>query len=345
MSHIGTELTFRATPGVHELLHALHGSVVFTTYHSGKLGLVSGVQGGLRMFLRTFPKPMGMAIQKMEETGGWRLALAAQEHIHLLESTDQVPQDQIEDEATPVELFLAPRTQFSTPGLATHEMAFDADGRLWFCNTAGSSLATLSQTGSVETRWKPTWITDESLEDRCHLNGLAMRDGAPGWVTCFAPSNVAQGWRAQPIGQGCLIDVGSGEVVHGGLCMPHSPRVVGDAVWVLNSGYGQVLAIDPGSGRETEIVRLPGYTRGLAIVGKVALVGLSQLREQGAFAGLPIHGSLLPLKCGIVAIDIPTGKILGMLEMTSGCSELFDLQWLPDLRGVQVGQGPIAIEA
>lgn len=341
MNHIGTELTFLATPAFTELMYALRGSLVFTTYHSGKLGMVSGVERGLRMFLRNFQKPMGIAIRELSDQARWELAIATQDDIQLFESKVGSILDATEEEMVPPDLLFVPKETYTTQALGAHEMAFDSGGQLWFCNTDYSCLATTSDRGTYEPLWQPAWITQLEPQDRCHLNGLALRDGHPGWVTCFAKTNEPNGWRIDPIRRGCLIDCGSGEAIHSGLSMPHSPRAVGDSVWVLNSAYGQVLSIDLRSGRESEVARLPGYTRGLAIVGNVAFIGLSQLRESSAFQGLPIHNSLLPLKCGIVALDIPSGRLIGMLEMTQGCSELFDIQWLPGFVGVQVARSSL----
>jgi hypothetical protein len=42
------------------------------------------------------------------------------------------------------------------------------------------------------------FITAMAAEDRCHLNGLAMLDGQPRYVTVLAESDAPQGWRRPP---------------------------------------------------------------------------------------------------------------------------------------------------
>jgi uncharacterized protein (TIGR03032 family) len=46
---------------------------------------------------------------------------------------------------------------------------------------------------------------------------------------------------------GIVIDVQSGEIVIGGLSMPHSPRLYRDKLWVLNSGTGEIGWIEQGA--------------------------------------------------------------------------------------------------
>ena len=74
-------------------------------------------------------------------------------------------------------------------------MALDADGRLTFVNTLFGCLATLSDDHSFKPVWRPSFVSQLVAEDRCHLNGLAMVDGRPKYVTAASQSDVADGWR------------------------------------------------------------------------------------------------------------------------------------------------------
>jgi uncharacterized protein (TIGR03032 family) len=73
--------------------------------------------------------------------------------------------------------------------------------------------------------WKPPFISKIIKEDRCHLNGLAVEDGVPRYVTAVSKSDTIDGWRDRRFDGGIVIDVQSGEIVIGGLSMPHSPRL------------------------------------------------------------------------------------------------------------------------
>ena len=59
-------------------------------------------------------------------------------------------------------------------------------GELWIVNTLFSCLATLDPRYSFVPRWRPQFISQVAPQDRCHLNGLALENGRPKYVTAFA---------------------------------------------------------------------------------------------------------------------------------------------------------------
>src|SRR5947207_9982868 len=148
--------------------------------------------------------------------------------------------------------------------------------------TRFSCLCTLDPDYSFVPRWQPPFISALAAEDRCHLNGLAMVDGRPRYVTALGESDTARGWRANKPRGGCLIDVDSGAVLSRGLSMPHSPRWHDGRLWVLESGTGQLLLIDGATGRRQRIAEVPGFGRGLAMAGPYAFIGLSKIRKTSA---------------------------------------------------------------
>jgi uncharacterized protein (TIGR03032 family) len=168
---------------------------------------------------------------------------------------------------------------------------------------------------------------------------MAMDGGTPRFVTVFGLSNGRQGWRPGKLNGGCLIDVNSGEVVTHGLAMPHSPRIHNGRVWLLDSGTGRLVQIDPGNGKVETVAELPGYTRGLAMAGPLAFVGLSRIREKSTFGGVPIAAHRDGLKCGVAIIDLDAGAPIGLLEFHSGIEEIFDVQLLPGVRSATLS-GP-----
>lgn len=99
-----------------------------------------------------------------------------------------------------------------------------AGAGLWLVNTRFSCLCTIDSKHSFVPRWRPRFVSGLSPEDRCHLNGLGMRDGRPRYVTALGQTDERGGWRANKRDGGCLIDVDSGEIISQRLSMPHSPR-------------------------------------------------------------------------------------------------------------------------
>lgn len=309
--------------GFIDWLSASGGSLVITTYQAGRVLLV-GWNGRQASFLpRHFDRPMGLDID------GDRLALATRHGVTLFGNARSLAPHYREPGAYD-SLFL-PRVTYHLPELNIHDIAF-GNGELWVVNTRLSCLATLSALHTFEPRWRPRFVSDLAPEDRCHLNGLAVRDGCPAFVTALGATDTAGGWRDHKASGGCVIEVKSGETVLGGLAMPHSPRWHEDRLWVLNSGAGELLAVDPPQGRAEVVCALPGYTRGLAFVGSDALIGLCQIREKRTFGGLPVEQRHRELLCGIAVVDVRRGALRGMLRMTSECSEIYDLRFLRGVR-------------
>jgi uncharacterized protein (TIGR03032 family) len=131
-----------------------------------------------------------------------------------------------------------------TGDLDIHDVCVDGDGRVVFVNTLFSCLATVSPDASFAPVWQPPFISRLAAEDRCHLNGLAMRDGRPGFVTATARTDIAEGWREHRRDGGVVLDVPTGEVVAAGLSMPHSPRWHRDRLWLLQAGTGEFGTVD-----------------------------------------------------------------------------------------------------
>jgi protein O-GlcNAc transferase len=80
------------------------------------------------------------------------------------------------------------------------------------------------------------------------------------------------------------------------------------------------------------VVRMPGYTRGLAFSGQFAFVGLSRIREAHIFGGLPVQTEFDQLNCGIGVVDLVSGKNVAAFQFHSGVEEIFDVQLLPGIQ-------------
>ncbi len=311
------------------ILQHLKASLLVSTYQAGKVTVVGQHNGELVLSLHNFEKAMGIAV------GDRRIAIGAKGIIWLLEDASDLA-SRIEPVGRYDGLYLV-RKSFVTGNIHGHEMAWSGD-QLWVVNTLFSCLCTLHEDFSYVPRWRPPFVTELVAEDRCHLNGLAMVDGQPKYVTVMAESNQAGGWRESKATTGCVLDVVSGEVVARGFAMPHSPRIHNGQLWVLDSGNGKLCTVDQSSGKVETVAVVPGYTRGLAFAGQFAFVGMSKIRETSVFGGLPIAENPLQLRCGVAVIDLSTGQAAAFIQFNSGVEEVFDVQFLhtastPTLRG------------
>ena len=106
-------------------------------------------------------------------------------------------------------------------------------------------------------------------------------------------------------------------------------------------GAGQLVLVDPASGKVETVTELPGYTRGLALYDRFAFVGLSRIRETSTFGGMPIAERRPELKCGVGVVDLGTGRLMAHLEFVTGVEEIFDVQVVPGAR-CPVLSGPYA---
>lgn len=319
------EIACAASAGFEAWLAESGGSLVLSTYQAGKVAAVGWDGGRPTLLMRQFDKPLGLAVE------GPRMALAHRHDVTLFANAPLLARDYLEDEPGKYDALYLPRVTYHTGDLHTHDVAF-LNGELLLVATRFSCLARLSHSFHFEPIWRPRFVTDLVPEDRCHLNGLAIVDGRAKYVTALGTTDTAGGWREHKADGGVLIDVQTNEVVLGGLSMPHSPRWHGGALWVLNSGAGELLAVDPAGGRCQVVCRLRGYLRGLAFVGPYALVGLCKIREKHIFGGLPVQKIHDKLLCGVTVVDLRSGAEVGMLEFTSGCEELYDVKFLAGIR-------------
>jgi uncharacterized protein (TIGR03032 family) len=313
------------TPNLPALLRQLGVSLLVTTYQAGKLVMLRDEGDHLNCHFRAFKSPMGLALAD----GGARLAIGTTLQVWEFRDNPDVAR-RLEPAGAHDACFL-PRSSHVTGNVLIHEMAYGAGNQLWFVNTRFSCLATLDPESSFHPRWRPPFVTRLEPSDRCHLNGMAMVNGQPKYVTALAEADTPAGWRPHKARGGLLMDVDSGAILCRGLSMPHSPRWHGGRLWVCESGSGTLGFVDPARGRYEAVVATPGFTRGLDFAGELAFVGLSQVRESAVFSGIPITERLAPEErtCGVCVVDLRRGEVVGLVRFTSGVQEVFAVAVLP----------------
>ena len=301
-------------------------SLALTTYQIGKLFFIGLKENGeLSIFERSFNRCMGLCAT----ANG--LYLSSLYQVWRFENlfTQGEQQDGYD------RLYL-PQVGYTTGDLDIHDMAVAADGRLIFVNTLFGCLATLSETHSFKPLWRPPFSSRLAAEDRCHLNGLAMKDGRAAYVTAVSRSDVVDGWRDHRADGGIVIDVNTNAIVAEGLSMPHSPRWHQGRLWLLNSGTGEFGYVDLAAGRFVPVSFCAGYLRGLAFHGDFALVGLSKPRHNRTFSGLVLDENLrsrqAEARCGVQVIDLRSGDAVHWLRIEGVVDELYDVVALPGVR-------------
>ncbi|MEM6448376.1 MAG: TIGR03032 family protein [Cyanobacteria bacterium P01_D01_bin.123] len=310
-----------------QVLEQLGISLVVSTYQAGKLIVVRADGDTINTHFRTFQKPMGIAATRD------RLALGTASAIWELHNIPNTAA-RIEPAGKHDACYL-PRAMHVTGDIDIHEMAW-TEGELWFINTRFSCLCTLDKQYSFVPRWRPPFISAYDLRDRCHLNGLAVRDGKPKYVTALGETDTPGGWRNNKASGGILMDIDSNEILLKGLSMPHSPRWYGDRLWVLESGKGSLAYLDSATGKLVNVAQLPGFTRGLEFWGDFAFIGLSQIRESAVFAGIPLTQSLTERISGVWVVNIRSGETVAFLRFEDAVQEIFAVSVLPGIRFPEV---------
>lgn len=312
------------TPGFAALLHQLGSSLAISTYQAGKVVLVSpNDTGGIVQLPRSFRKAMGLALE------GDKMAVATLDEVIVLRQSAALAQHYPKQPCVYDALYM-PRATYYTGGLDVHDLEWGRDG-LYGVNTYFSCLIKVDAEYSFTPIWQPPFITQLAAEDRCHLNGMALRDGVPAYVTAFNTGNTPKSWRPTVTTSGVVLEVASGEVIAHSLAMPHSPRLYDDGLYVLLSAKGQLVRIDTATGALTEVFQYPGFLRGMDRHGDYLFIGVSKIRTTSRTFSA-IDDQLKQSAAGVLVVHIPTGELVGQLAYTQSVEEIYDIKVLPGLR-------------
>ena len=316
-------VTYSMSPGLPGFLAAQRISLAVSSYQSGKFYLMGQNAGGLTIHERFFRKAMGLCVPDKDT-----ILLATL--FQIVRFKNVLAPGEFADGTH--DACFVPREMLVTGELDAHDVGVLRDGRVVFVNTLYNCLATPSPRHSFTPLWKPPFISKIVKEDRCHLNGLAMADGVPRYVTAVSRSDTIDGWRDRRANGGVVVDVQSGAIVADGLSMPHSPRLDRGKLWLLNSGTGELGWIAPAEGTFHPVAFCPGFLRGLALHGDYAFVGLSKPRYE-RFEGLALDQKLKDADsepwCGVQVIDLRTGACVQWFRIDGAVTELYDLAVVP----------------
>jgi uncharacterized protein (TIGR03032 family) len=321
----GESIDYQVTPSFVALLDELGCSLAISNYQSGAVMCFSSLGDGrpVQMYAR-FPAAMGLALD------GERLAVATRTEVVVLTNSRKLAPS-LPKYPNLFDGYFLPRVRYTVGEAELHDMVFDGPSII-AVNTRYSCICRIDGIHSFAPLWQPPFISQIRPGDRCHLNGMAREAGEIRYATALGTTDVPRGWTQDKLDGGVLMEVPSGRILAHGLCMPHSPRVIDGRLYLIEAGTGMLVEIDRSSGAKRAIVTLPGFARGLATHGGYVFVGLSLMRDSRPFEGLPVERSGQELICGVVAVEIATGAVIGTLRYTGGCTEIHDLQVVPGIR-------------
>jgi uncharacterized protein (TIGR03032 family) len=306
-----------AVPG---LLHQLGCTIAISTYQAGKVVLLSSDGHKLIQLLRSFQKPMGLAVARE------KLAVATEHEVLVYNNAPRMAHNYPAQPGTYDALYL-PRATYFTGEVDIHDLHWQQD-ELWAVNTRFSCLAVINHQFSFIPKWKPFFIKKITPEDQCHLNGVAFLNDLPAFVTALGRSDAPRGWQLHKATGGILMHVESNTIVAEHLKMPHSPRVYQNQFYLLESATGELSIIDTRNGKSEGVLKLNGFVRGMDFSGDYAFIGLSRMRKTSAsFTDLPV--SKEAVLCGVVIVHLPSLRIEGTISYLNSIDEIYDVRILP----------------
>lgn len=236
-----------------------------------------------------------------------------------------------------------PHSSFIIGDADIHDVRVNDSLDTYFVLAKYNCVATLSKNKSFEIVWVPPWITLNNSsshilahEDRCHLNGLCLVDNKPKFVTSASMTNYVNTWR-EPANQphGIVFDIQKNEVYCNDIWSPHSPRMYGDVLYVLESGTGYFGYVNPVTKSFVQLKFIPGFLRGLDFINDYAVITSSLDRHDYAFKNTPLsdnlHKNNIESKCGIWFVNMNDFSIEHCIEFTGGVVELYDICILPNI--------------
>ena len=222
------------------------------------------------------------------------------------------------------------RSRFYPGCLYMHDMAL-IGGDLYANAVGQNAVVRLYDDGGYERVWWPRCIETEAGplfgQNYIQLNSIAAgTDLTTSYFSASADrlSSRRPGHKNFPVDKrGVIFSGATREPVARGLTRPHSARLYTGRIWVDNSGYGEFGFAD--NGDFTPIAQLPGWTRGLCFYDRIAFIGTSRVipRFRQYAPGLNVDTSL----CGVHAVDIESGQVLGSLIWPYG-NQIFAIDWM-----------------
>lgn len=315
------------SPDFAQILHRLGCTIAISTYQAGKVVFISlNEQGQLVQLPRTFPKAMGIAVHDQ------KMAIATKDDILVLTHSESMAANYPKQPGVYSGVYM-PRVRYYTGRVDIHDLDWGSQG-LWGVNTSFSCLCLIDDNYSFIPKWQPHFITALEHDDFCHLNGMAMEEGKPRYVTALGATTTRRGWKPEITTGGILMDVPSNEILLSHLGMPHSPRIYDGKLYALLSATGELICIDPQQGRYEVVCRIGSFIRGLAQHGDFLFVARSKLRESSTtfekLQELPIGKN--STHSGISIIHLKSGRVVAELNYQNSVEEIYDIQVLSHKR-------------
>lgn len=326
-------LRYKATDGFVETLQKHDITLFVTREYEHFVVALTFEQGSLVQSYVVLPHPSGLVVNRRRHVVYIAATRNPNQIWEFRPSSNFLERIEVQVTSRPDRFLLPSRVKYYPGAYYLHELAL-INGDL-FANSVGQNGIIRVDMGSGKSDpvvWWPKCIEDEHGKPDFRANYLQLNSIAAGRTledSFFSASSSKissrrPGHLNYPVDKkGVIFSGKTREVIATGLTRPHSARLDGGKIWVDNSGYGEVGYIEGGAFQS--IRKLPGWTRGLRIIGDVLFVGVSRVlpRFRNYAPGLRSTDQV----CGVYAIEKKTARILGSIVWPHG-NQIFALDYL-----------------
>jgi uncharacterized protein (TIGR03032 family) len=323
-------LRYRTSGSWWEYLESASITLLVTREYEHLVLALSVVAGKPIVSYLPLPHPSGMAVDRRRNVVHVASTRNPNQIHDLAPVDDLLPRLDMKSRRITGPTLMPVRARMLPGSLYTHDLAFVGDQL--HANASGHNAVVRIVEHGFEYAWWPRCVDTRSgvLVERNHLQLNSIAAGRSLATSYFSASSDRVSRRRPghadfPVDRrGVVFSGATREPIAFGLTRPHSARLREGRIWVLNSGYGQYGEIAAGAFHS--VATLPGWTRGLCFHRRVAFVGTSRVlpRFHQYAPGLRIDRAV----CGVHAIDIDSGGVMGSLTWPHG-NQIFAVDWVP----------------
>jgi uncharacterized protein (TIGR03032 family) len=326
-------LKFKATDSFIKLIHRLGITLIISREYENLLISLAPENKKLKQGFFHLPHPSGIAIDRRSR----RVYVAATRNPNQIiefKPAKNVLKHSSAHKNKNKKYLMPTRAKFFSGSYYFHELAFI--GKHLYGNAVGlNSVVKININNGAQDKpiWWPKCVEDAKGKPRSEVNYIQLNSIAAGETIAgsffSASSESIRGKRPgdpnYPVkGKGVIFSGKNRKVFCRGLTRPHSARLYKNKVLVNNSGYGEIGGIT--KGKFVPYVSLPGWTRGLCVIGNIALVGVSRILPRFKSYAPGLKG--LDGECSVYAVNLETKKIVGSVNFPNG-NQIFAIESMP----------------
>ena len=125
------------------------------------------------------------------------------------------------------------------------------------------------------------------------------------------------------------MEIPSSRILADGLSMPHSPLVINDALYLLESGVGRLIKLDLNTNKITKIFDFKRFVRGMTYINGTLIIGMSKIRKTSkTFNKLEVrdHADI----SGLILFNLQFSQMIGEIDLSELVDEIYDVKHFTD---------------